>query len=222
MATTTTKTTGTKQGTRFYERLAALQNELKAPKNKYNSFSNFHYRSCEDIYEAVKPLLVKYQMQLNICDYVEQVGNRYYVKACAHLKGTAPEDFMVYEDGTETWAQETSIGWAREEETKKGMDGSQITGTASSYARKYALNGLLLIDDTKDADTDEYQVQTQAGYGKKVTPQIDLDAYLSEIAGLKTGNQINAWWKKNSADIPTDIKQTIYDACVERGKEVNG
>ena len=117
-----------------------IQEELKAPKNQRNNFGNYNYRSAEDIIEAVKPIAHKYGYYLNITDEVIEVGGRIYVKATAAL--------IPDEKGT----IQQSIGWAREEETKKGMDGAQITGAASSYARKYALNGLLAIDDTKDAD----------------------------------------------------------------------
>lgn len=120
------------------ENLKKIQFELKAPKNQRNSFGNYNYRSCEDILEAVKPLLEKYNCLLSITDTVVEVGSRVYVKAEAR-----------FEDGDNVMI---ATGYAREEETKKGMDGSQITGAASSYARKYALNGLFLIDDAKDSD----------------------------------------------------------------------
>lgn len=186
----------------FHDRVLLLQNELKAPKSKYNSFSNFYYRSCEDIYEAVKPLLAKHGMILNLSDTIEMIGTRFYIKAVATLEDTESSQELV------------SVGWAREDESKKGMDGSQITGTASSYARKYALNGLLLIDDTKDADTDEYQ-KTQA------TPKIDLDMYLREIDELSSCDAVNAWWKKNRDMLGDDIKEKVYNACVARGKQLN-
>lgn len=128
--------------------LIAIQNELKAPKNAYNSFGKYKYRSAEMILESVKPILKKHGCLLTLSDDLVYVGDRFYVKAVATLK-TKDETFTV-------------TAYAREEETKKGMDGSQITGTASSYARKYALNGLFLIDDTKDADTDEYQKTVRA------------------------------------------------------------
>lgn len=118
-----------------------IQEELKAPKNQRNNFGNYNYRSAEDIIEAVKPLAHKYGCYLNLTDHIVEVGGRIYVKATAALFDIKTRD---------TIAQST--GWAREEETKKGMDASQITGAASSYARKYALNGLLAIDDTKDSD----------------------------------------------------------------------
>lgn len=131
------------------EKLMAIQNELKAPKGQYNSYGNYKYRSCEDILEAVKPLLEKYKCTLTIHDDIALVGERYYIKATASLLDTeSPESIG-------------NVAYARESLTKKGMDDSQITGTASSYARKYCLNGLFLIDDTKDADIDEYKEQTE-------------------------------------------------------------
>lgn len=128
--------------------LINIQAELKAPKGQYNSFGKYRYRSAEDILEAVKPILQKYGCQLTISDEVMEVGNRIYVKASAKLTD---------QDGN----TEVVTALAREADSKKGMDESQVTGTASSYARKYALNGLFLIDDTKDADTDEYRQQSQ-------------------------------------------------------------
>lgn len=127
----------------FSEKLTAIQSELKAPKNQFNKFGGYKYRSCEDILEAVKPLLTKYGCVLTISDDMITVGcekdYRFYVKATAQIT-----------DGTES---AYTTAYAREPIAKKGMDESQITGTASSYARKYALNGLFCIDDTKDADT---------------------------------------------------------------------
>ena len=127
--------------------LLLIQAELKVPKNQRNTFGNYNYRSCEDILTAVKPLLVKYGDQLHLDDDLVLIGDRFYIKATAKFKS---------KDGEITEAH----GFAREADSKKGMDASQITGTASSYARKYALNGLFLIDDTKDADTDAYHQQT--------------------------------------------------------------
>ena len=124
------------------ENLTKIQTELKAPKNQYNKFGGYNYRSAEDILEAVKPLLLKYGAELTICDEICEIGGRIYVKAVCK-----------YREGNDAYA--------REPENKKGMDDSQITGTASSYARKYALNGLFLIDDTKDADTNAYYEQTR-------------------------------------------------------------
>lgn len=129
----------------IYEKLLRVQVELKAPKGQYNSFGKYKYRSCEDILTAVKPLLEKVKATITISDELVLVGDRFYIKATA--------SFIDTDTNLGTTIENTAF--AREDENKKGMDGSQITGTASSYARKYALNGLLLIDDTKDADTDE-------------------------------------------------------------------
>ena len=120
--------------------LITIQSELKAPKSQFNKFGGYKYRKAEDILEAVKPLLAKQKCTLTITDDVVLIGNRIYVKATATIKNEKGEC-------------ETTTGWAREEENKKGMDGSQITGASSSYARKYALNGLFAIDDNADSDT---------------------------------------------------------------------
>lgn len=127
-------------------KLISIQKELKVPKLQRNTFGNYNYRNCEDILEAVKPLLAKYECVLTLSDSIEAIGTRYYVKATAKITDG--------KDSIEVTA------YAREAETKKGMDDSQITGSTSSYARKYALNGLFAIDDTKDADTDEYTKKT--------------------------------------------------------------
>jgi len=134
----------------IYEKLLRVQVELKAPKGQYNSFGKYKYRSCEDILTAVKPLLDKVGATITLSDDIFLIGDRFYVKATA--------TFHDVEKGSTI----TNSALAREDENKKGMDGSQITGTASSYARKYALNGLLLIDDTKDADTDENHNERKA------------------------------------------------------------
>lgn len=141
--------------------LMAIQSELKAPKSQFNKFGGYKYRKAEDILEAVKPLLAKQKCTLIITDDVVLIGNRIYVKATATIKNEKGEC-------------ETTTGWAREEETKKGMDGSQITGASSSYARKYALNGLFAIDDNADSDTtndgqhqEAQQTQTQQPAAKQ-------------------------------------------------------
>lgn len=139
--------------------LIAIQSELKAPKTQVNKFGGYKYRKAEDILEAVKPLLAKQKCTLTITDDIVLIGNRIYVKATATIKNEKGEC-------------ETSTGWAREEETKKGMDASQITGASSSYARKYALNGLLAIDDNQDSDTsnDGHQhTQQQAQANQQTT-----------------------------------------------------
>lgn len=133
----------------IYSKLLSIQNELKAPKNQYNKFGKYNYRSCEDILEAIKPLCLKYGAVVLIDDYVAQVGERFYVKAKASLIDIDTQE-EVY-----------ACAYARESENKKGMDSAQVTGATSSYARKYALNGLFCIDDTKDVDTQEYQEKKQ-------------------------------------------------------------
>ena len=122
------------------EKLKHMQGELKAPKSQYNEFGHYNYRSCEDILEAIKPLCVKYGVVCVVTDTIERIGERYYIKATVTLYDCFSSDCMF------------GAAYAREEENKKGMDGSQVTGAASSYARKYALNGLFAIDDTKDSD----------------------------------------------------------------------
>ena len=133
------------------EKLMLIQQELKAPKNLYNDYGKFNYRSCEDILESVKPLLQKYKVVMTLSDDVVAVGDRVYVRASATITDAEGDEHF------------TNSAWAREALDKKGMDDSQITGTASSYARKYALNGLFLIDDAKDADV------TNDGADEKIT-----------------------------------------------------
>lgn len=125
----------------IYEKLGIIQSKLKAPKGQYNSFGKYKYRSCEDILEAVKPLLAETKTVLSVTDQMEVVGDRIYVRAEAHLNDCEDSGEII------------TVAYAREEESKKGMDSSQVTGAASSYARKYALNGLFCIDDNKDSDS---------------------------------------------------------------------
>lgn len=152
------------------EKLAKIQKELNAPKNQRNNFGGYNYRSAEDILEAVKPLLDGALLLLT--DEIVLIGDRYYVKANAY-----------FEDGD---FQRITTAYAREPENKKGMDEPQITGTASSYARKYALNGLFCIDDNKDADTDEYQEQTKSAPTKTVKAEPTTKSSVEEIIiGIK-------------------------------------
>ena len=143
----------------IYEKLSAIQQELKAPKGQYNSFGKYKYRSCEDILEAVKPICAKHKTALVLLDDIREVSGRFYVVAQAQLHDCESDNAV------------TATAFAREPDEKKGMDDSQITGTASSYARKYALNGLFCIDDTKDADTDEYKQQ------EKKPSKEEIDAF---------------------------------------------
>ena len=153
---------------KIYEKLLAIQSELKAPKSQYNSFGKYKYRSCEDILEALKPLLAKHKACLTLQDEVVLIGERFYIKATATLTEVESGEHI------------TNNAVAREEDSKKGMDGSQITGTASSYARKYCLNGLFNIDDTKDADTEEYQQQTKG----KAAPKTEAKPLIKKINGI--------------------------------------
>lgn len=139
-------------------KLTAIQNALKAPKSQFNKFGGYNYRKAEDILEAVKPLLFNHGCTLVCSDELIIVGNRYYIKATATI--TCVED----ESSISTTA------FAREEEEKKGMDGSQVTGASSSYARKYALNGLLCIDDTEDSDTTNQGETKERKPSRKASP----------------------------------------------------
>lgn len=156
----------------IYEKLSEIQHELKAPKGQYNSFGKYKYRSCEDILEAVKPICYKNKATLVLSDEVCCQDGRFYIEAKATL----------YDQESEGKVENTA--YARESQEKKGMDESQITGTASSYARKYALNGLFNIDDTKDADTDEYTKQQEEG-GNKVIDETHAQALSLAIQNNK-------------------------------------
>lgn len=186
----------------IYEKLMNIQKELKAPKGQYNSFGKYKYRSCEDILESVKPLLEKYKVTIILSDKLEQIGERYYIRAKAILIDTESNNSIE------------NTAYAREEETKKGMDGSQITGTSSSYARKYALNGLLLIDDTKDADTDEFTKENNKGKTKeepkekKITP-----GQLKVLSKLYTGDNLVKLLELNKID-------KLEDMSMEKANEI--
>jgi len=152
--------------TNLKEKLQKIQVELKAPKNLHNSYGDFNYRSAEGILEAVKPFEKKYKVMFHISDEVVGVLDRVYVKAVASILDVESEEEIC------------SVGWAREAVTKKGMDDAQITGAASSYARKYALSGLLLLDDTKDADSDEYSKPDFSKYDNLTPRQALLSLFV--------------------------------------------
>ncbi|MBO5854926.1 MAG: ERF family protein [Bacteroidales bacterium] len=152
--------------------LVDIQSKLKAPKGQYNSFGKYKYRSCEDILEAVKPLLKENNCTLTIADDIMLVGDRFYVKAIVTLKNSNGETV-------------TTTAFAREEESKKGMDGSQVTGASSSYARKYALNGMFCIDDTKDSDT------TNTGHSDENPLK---EVAMADIESAKDMNALMAVW----------------------------
>lgn len=194
----------------IYEKLMNIQNELKAPKGQYNSFGKYKYRSCEDILEAAKPICKKYNTVLVLSDDVIYLGDRFYIVAIATLYDI------------ETGEKIVNQAQAREEETKKGMDASQITGTASSYARKYALNGLFNIDDTKDADTDEFKKQEEKPEPKIDKNTMDLIVELaSKYAEIKNGDAdelLKHYMKKFKV---TDIEDLTYTHGVLIGKELS-
>ena len=149
----------------IYEKLSEVQNELKAPKSKYNSFGKYNYRSCEDILEAVKPILKAKKLAMTVKDDVFNVGDRFYIMATVTVFDCESEDKLI------------TTAFAREDNDKKGMDGSQITGSSSSYARKYALNGMFAIDDTKDADSwnahDKDKAENKSDNRKKDEPKVE-------------------------------------------------
>lgn len=148
--------------------LVHIQNELKAPKSNFNSFGKYRYRSAEDILTAVKPLLKKYNCQMTVSDEIVFIGNRFYIKATATITD---------EEGN----TETVSAYSREEEALKGMSSGQITGATSSYARKYCLNGLFLIDDTKDIDSEEFQSASKTK--SKLTQKFLKDHGTERISG---------------------------------------
>lgn len=183
--------------------LKKIQQELKAPKGQYNSFGKYAYRSAEDILEAVKPLLAKYDAELTLSDDITEVGGRIYVKATAR--------FAEYNEKFDTNDTTTVTAFAREPADKKGMDESQITGTASSYARKYALNGMFLIDDNKDADTDEYRQQTNA-------PQQHGQPAQQAANNTRVNGRATA---QNAAQRNTAASQTVIETITRLIAETN-
>ncbi|EQA1396161.1 recombinase [Escherichia coli] len=208
--------------TELHKKLWTIQQTLNAPKNQRNNFGGYSYRSAEDILEAVKPLLQNVTLTLN--DEIVLIGDRYYVKATATLS-----------DGEDAIAV---TAYAREEENKRGMDASQLTGATSSYARKYALNGLFCIDDAKDADTDAYAKQTnqqprqqknqpkQQPQQQKAPPNPDevLARFCDAAAKAPDANKLREIFGKCWKLLPKDSEQQqkakdVYDI---RLKELNG
>lgn len=181
----------------IYETLSHIQVELKAPKNLYNSFGRYKYRNAESILEAAKPLCAKHGCTLTVSDEVILIGSRYYIKATATVQD---------KDGNA--ASATAL--AREDETKKGMDGAQITGTSSSYARKYALNGLFCIDDTKDPDTNEYHNQTTEDHQEATASQ---EATAAEPQRVTAAPEV-------TAQVVKDMATTVLAGYAQRtGKD---
>ena len=179
----------------FIEKIVAIQSELKAPKGQYNSFGKYNYRSCEDILEGVKPLLAKHGLVLTIRDGIELIGDRFYVKATATIT-----------DGKE---QLSTDAYARESADKKGMDASQVTGATSSYARKYALNGLLAIDDTKDADTMDNSKKPVQQTQETVYNWQTLKARATQ-GGISEEDLVHYVTETFKVSKPADLKQDHY------------
>lgn len=189
----------------IYEKLLSIQTELKAPKSQYNEFGGYNYRNCEDIAEALKPLLKQHNATVLLTDEIENIGDRFYVRATA--------TFIDIESGEKV----TVSALAREELSKKGMDGSQVTGASSSYARKYALNGLFCIDDTKDSDTlnnsKEYTAppKAQKQPTKPVQPPKQVsNVIICPVCG-KPVQPVRA--KDGSGYIPADVIIKQYGKC---------
>ena len=182
--------------------LAEIQAKLKAPKGQFNSFGKYHYRSAEDILEAVKKVVNPMGFSVILTDNVKEIGGRIYVEAVASLFNGELEY--------------SATGLAREEETKKGMDGSQITGAASSYARKYALNGLFAIDDTKDSDatndhgkSQESKPQAKGSIPAPTQFDIEFKELISDVIKTQSTDELKAVWDKLTAEAKEnkEIKQ---------------
>lgn len=189
-----------------FEKLLKVQSELKAPKNQYNNFGKYSYRSCEDIFEGVKPLLKETSSILNVTDEIVLIGERYYIKATA-----------IFID-TETGEKIQNSAYAREDETKKGMDLAQVTGSVSSYARKYALNGLFCIDDTKDADftntktkENKPKAQTTTTASKLSTKQLQRLYILAKNAGYDNEKVKQHMETKFGITSSDDLTKEQYD-----------
>lgn len=195
------------------KKIISIQESLNAPKGQYNSFGKYHYRSCEDIMAALKPLLSREGVLQYITDDVVMIGERFYVKAT-----------VTVTDGVDSIS---NSAFAREEETKKGSDGAQITGAASSYARKYALNGMYNIDDSKDADTDEHKHQQNSAPAKQSkpspTPAQVLKAFTDAAAQKTSVDDLKQAFAKAWKMLEgTDEQQKAQDAYNIRKDELEG
>lgn len=194
-----------------YEKLAVIQQELIAPKNQYNSFGKYNYRSCEDILEGLKPCLQKVKAAVTVSDELVQIGERYYIKATATLYDAESSESV------------SNTAYAREDEGKKGMDVSQVTGATSSYARKYALNGLFCIDDVKDADTRDNRQNEATEQAKAEEQQKEIERMkISEIKvkslqarcekeGVAVEKIVNLYKVKSLADLSEKQFRNIND-----------
>lgn len=187
------------------EKLSKIQYEMKAPKNLYNSFGKYKYRNVEGILEAFKPLEKKYNVFLLLEDSINVIGEKTYITSTAKLFDCESETVF------------STMAFAREPLEKKGMDESQITGAASSYARKYALNGLFLLDDTKDADTDEYNNMVQKNDNSQKTALADVKKQIiskcTQLGGTKNKELMNTLKTYTTSGNPNAIKS------IEKAKE---
>lgn len=204
----------------IYEKLSLIQEEMKVPKNQYNKFGGYSYRSAEDILETAKPVLKKHGAVLMIGDTVVSVDGRFYIQATARLFSVdAPEEMI------------SVSALAREEDMQKGMTSSQLSGATSSYARKYCLNGLFLLDDNKDADTDAYQkikneasaeegkakIEAQEKADKKITKAeaSDLKRMIEEMdAKTPVGERVGLICQQYGVDKLEDLKKSQYTHCI--------
>ena len=195
------------------EKLSSVQASIKAPKDKYNDFGKYKYRNAESILEAVKPYLASLGLYMTINDSIEQIGERYYIKATVKITDCETSESI-----------EVSA-YAREAEKKSGMDDSQITGSTSSYARKYALNGLFLLDDTKDADTNEFHKQVQQGEKDEAEKIKEITEELKGLYSKTTGKNFDKWVKdcggismNNYMSMKATLKKQITDAAEKESK----
>lgn len=206
--------------TKLTEKLAKLQVNLKAPKNLYNSFGKYKYRNVEGIQEALKPMLDEYKVTVTLADEIVETGGRVYVKATATIADCESGEAL------------SVSAYAREAESKKGMDDAQVTGATSSYARKYALNGLFLLDDTKDVDTEEYQSQSKRGT-TKAKPKSDdgLPFEIGDDAPKSYREQLREFCKENNYDpksiiqicgLNQDSTEDDYKAALEYARQTMG
>lgn len=197
-----------KKSTNIQVSLGVIQNKLNAPKGQLNKFGGYKYRSCEDILAAVKPLLAETHTTLTITDDIVLVGTRFYIKATATLADI---------DGNAI----VTTAFAREEESKRGIDVSQVTGAASSYARKYALNGLFAIDDTKDADalntSAEYTQKPQTSAQAPQTDPAKVAEAIAKVQAAKTSAEVKKLYNEYVA--LKNVKE-FYDLVLSRGKEL--
>lgn len=206
--------------TKLTEKLAKIQVNLKAPKKLYNSFGKYKYRNVEGIQEALKPMLDEYKVTVTLADEIVEVGGRVYVKATATIADCESGEAL------------SVSAYAREAESKKGMDDAQVTGATSSYARKYALNGLFLLDDTKDVDTEEYQSQSKRGTAKAKSKSDDgLPFEIGDDAPKSYREQLREFCKENNYDpksiiqicgLNQDSTEDDYKAALEYARQTMG